>query len=206
VQRMKKVIVIAMVLMLTLAITPAAFASVSQSGSISFGSHGHSWYSEGDLNGYTTPEYVVLDPEVVVNGIYENSYGETGRWYSYVDSNGREKFYFVPERTQPVLVQGAYHDNSGDTGRWYSYVNSNGEKQYYFVPENRKPVVVKGVFDYNSRNVLLPDFDRDGQWEFYKDSRGVLHYSYVDPDREGEYQRYTDGNGVTQYVYQYNSW
>lgn len=147
---MRKVIVIAAVLLLTLAFGPAAFA---QSGSVSFGTHGHSWYADG-------------------------SFSSNPHWN----------------------VKGIYHNNSGDTGSWYYYVDSNGERQYY-----QKPLV-KGVYDYNGGNVFLPDFDRDGQWEFYKDARGVLHYFYVDPDREGQYQRYTDNNGVTQYYYQYTGW
>jgi hypothetical protein len=75
------------------------------------------------------------------------------------------------------------------------------------VPGNRAPVVVKGVFQDNSGvydySSVIWDLNRDGQWEFYKDARGVLHYFYVDPNRKGEYQHYTDGNGVTQYKYVY---
>lgn len=156
---MRKVIVIASVLLMTLVFGPAAFA---QSGSVSYGTHGHSWYADGSFS--SDPHWNAIVPE-------------------------------------SVIVKGIFHDNSGDTGSWYYYVDSHGEKQYY-----KNPVVVKGVFDYNGGNVLLPDFDRDGQWEFYKDSRGVLHSFYVDPDREGQYQRYTDQNGVTQYVYQYTGW
>lgn len=154
---MRKVIVIASVLLMTMVFGPAAFA---QSGSVSNGTHGHSWYADGSFS--SDPHWNTIVPEsVVVKGIY---------------------------------------DNSGDTGNWHYYVDRNGERQYY-----QRPVLVKGFFDYNGYNVL-PDFDRDGQWEFYKDARGVLHYFYVDPDREGQYQRYTDANGVTQYVYEYTGW
>lgn len=164
---MKKAIVIAIVLVLALAVTPLASADAhespvlygnAQSGSISFGSHGYSWYSE-DSTGPAIPEMVVLEPEVVVKGIFQ-------------DSSGKIHYYFVPGDTAPVIVKGAYRDKS-DTG---------------------------------TDSALIWDFDRDGQWEFYKDSRGVLHYFYVDPDRSGEYQRYTDKNGVTQYHYVYTGW
>lgn len=173
---MRKVLVIALVLLFTLVFGPAAFAAEigspvlygnAYSGGISYGSHGYSWYSE-DGTGPVIPEMMVLEPEVVVKGIFQNSRGETGQWYSYLDNSGKEKYYFVPDSYRPVLVKGAYQDNSG------------------------------------TDSALIWDFDRDGQWEFYKDARGVIHYFYVDPDREGEYQRYTDENGVTQYVYQYN--
>ncbi|GBF34852.1 hypothetical protein DCCM_3972 [Desulfocucumis palustris] len=50
------------------------------------------------------------------------------------------------------------------------------------------------------------DYDRDGQWHFYKDARGVLHYIYLDPDRDYEWQSYKDQNGVTQYYVRDIGW
>jgi hypothetical protein len=216
--KMRKALVIVSVLLLTLALGSAAFAGESpsvvfygnaQSGGVSFGSHGHSWYADGDYagTGHGLLPTIVVDPKVAVKGIYQNSSGKTGQWYSYVDSNGKDRYYFVPGSTRPVQVKGVYQDNSGKSGHWYYYLDNNGKKHYYFVPGNRAPVVVKGVFQDNSGvydySSVIWDLNRDGQWEFYKDARGVLHYFYVDPNRKGEYQHYTDGNGVTQYKYVY---
>ena len=213
---MRKVLVIASVLLLTLAIGPGAFAGElqnpafygnAQSGSISFGTHGHSWYADGNFVASPVSKAIVREPEVVVKGIFQDSSGVTGHWYSYVDNSGKEQYYFVPEGTQLVHVKGVYQDNSGETGHWYYYLESSGKKHYYFVAGNSAPVLVKGVYQDNSGmdndSALIWDLDRDGQWEFYKDASGVLHYFYVDPDREGQYQRYTDQNGATQYNYQY---
>ncbi|MHB8156639.1 MAG: hypothetical protein ACYDEQ_04530 [Desulfocucumaceae bacterium] len=189
---MRKVLVIASVLLLTLAIGPGAFAGElqnpafygnAQSGSISFGTHGHSWYADGNFVASPVSKAIVHEPE------------------------GKEQYYFVPEGTQLVQVKGVYQDNSGETGHWYYSLDSSGKKHYYFVARNSAPVLVKGVYQDNSGmdndSALIWDLDRDGQWEFYKDASGVLHYFYVDPDREGQYQRYTDQNGATQYNYQY---
>ncbi|MCL6479207.1 MAG: hypothetical protein K6T65_12490 [Peptococcaceae bacterium] len=74
------------------------------------------------------------------------------------------------------------------------FYDSEGKAHYYRVPGYR----------YAGWNdVRYWDYDGDGQWHFYKDAKGVLHYFYIDPDREGEWHRYTDENGITQYYYEY---
>ena len=59
--------------------------------------------------------------------------------------------------------------------------------------------------EYYYRHLDL-DFDRDGEWHFYKDAKGKLHYIYIDPDREGEWHSYKDKDGVTQYYFEDKGW
>jgi len=142
---MKRALAILVVAALTLVSASAAFAQPlsavvygnTQSGSVSYGSFGHAWYSDGAVDkGPIIPENVLF---------------------------------------KPVVVKGVFQDNSSEGGSWYSY------------------------FDTIDNQLI------NGQWEFYKDSRGVRHYFYIDPNRQGEYRQYTDQNGVAQYYYDYTN-
>lgn len=188
---MKKALAILVLVALTLVSASAAFAHPlsdvvygnTQSGSVSYGSFGHAWYSDGAVDkGPIIPENVLSKP-VVVKGVSQDNSSEGGKWYSYFDSQGKIHYYYVPNGTEPIVVKGVSQNNSSEGGSWYSYFDSKGVE--YQVPID---------------NQLI-----NGQWEFYKDSRGVQHYFYIDPNRLGEYRQYTDQNGVTQYYYDYTN-
>lgn len=68
--------------------------------------------------------------------------------------------------------------------------------------------VARYLYDhvYPKGNRYYKDYDRDGQWHFYKDAKGVLHYIYLDPDREYDWHWYKDENGVTQYYVEDKGW
>ena len=121
---MKKVLVISLVSVLTLVFASAALAQPlapvvygnTQSGSVSYGSFGHAWYSDGAVeNGPIKPENVLLKP-VVVKGVYQDNSNEGGKWYSYFDSKGRKHYYYVAEGNEPVVVKGVFSDNSIEGG------------------------------------------------------------------------------------------
>lgn len=56
-------------------------------------------------------------------------------------------------------------------------------------------------FDKTGKLYLYRDYNRDGEWYYYKDDRGQAHYFYLDNHREGQWERYMDRNGDVQYRY-----
>lgn len=159
---MRKALVLVLVLVFSLFLASSAFAhdtgsivfyGNSYSGSVSYGQHGHSWYS-GD--------------------------------------------------GKPVIVKGVFGQARDVNGHWEYYYGQHGKKHYYFVPDPESTVLPPESISQPDED--YPDYDGDGQWEFYKDAAGVLHYFYVDPDVEGEYRWYRDEDGVTQYEYVVTGW
>lgn len=153
---MKKTIIIAMALLLTVSFSAAAFAGQTiyfdNLKSVSYGTHGHYW--SGDI------DHKELLAEIQKNQrVKKVPYHRYGYSYSYYD----------------VKINVYYH---------YDYVYNNG---YGYYP-------------------WYLDYDQDGQWHFYKDAKGRLHYFYLDPDREYDWKRYKDENGVTQYYYDDRGW
>lgn len=141
-------------------------------GSISFGDRGYSWYSEE--GGGPLPEIV---QELINNIINKN-----------LINNTNTEEVTTPE---PLIDNGLQDQLEGEIG------------------DAGEPVTVNGAYDENSSELydfntsqVLQDNDGDGQWYFYKDAKGVLHYFYIDPDYEGQWVRYMDENQVVQYRYE----
>ncbi|MFZ5644826.1 MAG: hypothetical protein ACOY46_14675 [Bacillota bacterium] len=195
---MKKVLILGFALFLAVILATSAFANEpgeyvlygnQYKGSISFGTHGYSWYSEDgsgplpeiiqelinkiknkDLINNTTTEEVITPEPLIDSGLQDQLAGEIG------------------DAGEPVIVDGAYDENSSqqgvEEGLWEEYYDSEGN-----------------IYHYNTAQ-WLQDYDSDGQWHFYKDAKGVLHFYYVDPDYDGQWVRYKDENQVVQYRYE----
>lgn len=111
----------------------------------------------------------------------------------YSVSNGQHGHYWSGDIDHEVLtkVKKIYRYNNK---LFYSTYSQN----YY----NNVPLYSNG-YRYSHLNL---DFDRDGEWHFYKDAKGKLHYIYIDPDRRGEWHAYKDKDGVTQYYFEDMGW
>ncbi|WP_347488949.1 hypothetical protein ABDB91_17450 [Desulfoscipio sp. XC116] len=139
---MRKFIVLAMTLLLSLAMVPAAFAysggyfSNGDSGWVSNGQHGHYW--SGDFDG-----------PALVRGIHDNSrfnpndwgygYSRGGSLYRYYDAGGKAHYYYDWDNDGDWYY---YKDNNGKSryvyidpdrdGKWYRYYDRSGNIQYYY--------------------------------------------------------------------------
>ncbi|KJS17294.1 MAG: hypothetical protein VR69_05540 [Peptococcaceae bacterium BRH_c4b] len=121
------------------------------------------------------------------DNIYSISNGQHGHyWSGDID-------YKVPAKIKKIYRFDRL--SYSDSGHNYRYYDKNGKIYYTDGP----------LYKNEYRNLDL-DFDRDGEWHFYKDARGKLHYIYIDPDREGEWHSYKDKDGVTQYYFEDKGW
>lgn len=126
---MKKVFVIGLTLLLSVMLATAAFAGEinkvvfygnAGSGSISFGSHGHSWYSDSEEPGF-----------VMVRGAFHNNSYKNEYWPSYYGNAGKV-YYYPPEYRSFEWFQSRYYDSDGD-GQWHFYKDDEGAYHYFYI-------------------------------------------------------------------------
>ena len=124
------------------------------------------------------------------DNIYSISNGQHGHYWSG-DIN-----YKIPSKLTKIYRNDRLSYSDYAHNYRYYYYGKNGK--IYCVNE---PLNNKNGYHYSNL-----DFDRDGEWCFYKDTKGKLHYIYIDPDRKGEWHSYKDKDGVTQYYFEVTGW
>lgn len=134
---MRKILVLVVVsLLMSVVFASAAYANQSrevvvygngQSGSVSYGDHGYSWYHSDPDNDYTTPI--------------------VGRWRSNYDSEGN-KHYYHNSRNTGWNADSDFNWVSDRNGEWNYYVDDNGVSHYFYLDPDRE----YEVHSYKDRN------------------------------------------------------
>lgn len=146
---MKKVLVFAMTLLLSLAFVTASYAGVqktvvfcgnAQSGSIGDGQQGYSWYrSGGDSTG-------------VVKLIKINFVNKYGHWKVYRDNEVKPFF-------RSVNWCRHWNRDFNRDGEWNYYIDANGVSHYFYIDPDHE-------YEWNSYK------DKDGNTQYYCVNKG----------------------------------
>ncbi len=103
------------------------------------------------------------------------------------DTKQSSTIHFDNVYNQSYGTHGHYWSGDINARDWYGY-----DRHYYYYPNHRYPHAIT--------------YHRDGQYYFYKDSIGKLHYFYLNDDWDYDWYSYKDRNGVTQYYYRVSGW
>lgn len=145
---MRKILVLVIVtLLLSVVFSTAAFAHQSgevifygneQSGSVSFGDHGYSWYHSDTYN--------------------ENASPKLGYWRVYYDNEGKKHYYHIPVSRYNNKYFSWVH---GSNGEWNYYVDDNGVRHYFYLDPDRE----YEVHSYKDKNGITQYYFEDKGWK-----------------------------------------
>lgn len=99
-----------------------------QSGSVSFGDHGYSWYHADTYN--------------------ENEASALASWRYYLDKEGNRYYYHKQDSRFIGWGSDRYHKWVSDRNSAYYYVDDNGVKHYFYLDPDRE----YEVYSYKDKN------------------------------------------------------